>query len=138
YDEVRSFGINADWDVTDTVNLSFDVSHSSAKRNFRNGLLWALVAEDATADVPVLDSSVSISYLLNDLNLPSVGFNQAEAFSDIDKVMVSKYGIYPFVNEDEVNAYRLDASWVLDVPVIASLEAGVRYSERTYKNDRSV
>ena len=138
YDEVRSFGINADWDVTDTVNLSFDVSHSSAKSNFRNGLLWALVAEDANADVPVLDSNVSISYLLNGLNLPSVGFNQAEAFSDIDKVMVSKYGIYPFVNEDEVNAYRLDASWVLDVPVIASLEAGVRYSERTYKNDRSV
>ncbi len=138
YDEVRSFGINADWDVTDSVNLSFDVSHSSAKSDFRNGLLWALVAEDANAEVPVLDTNVSISYLLNGLNLPSVGFNQAQAFSDIDKVMVSKYGIYPFVNEDEVNAYRLDATWLLDMPVVASLEAGVRYSERTYKNDRSV
>src|SRR5690606_36907459 len=137
-DEVRSFGINADWDVTDTVNLSFDVSHSSAKSNFRNGLLWSLVAEDATADVPVLDTNVSISYMLNGLDLPSAGFNQAAAFSGIDKVMVSRYGIYPYVNEDEVTAYRLDARLVLDVPVIASLEAGVSYSERTYKNDRSV
>ncbi|MDX1392164.1 MAG: TonB-dependent receptor, partial [Rheinheimera sp.] len=138
YDEVKSVGINADWDVTDTVNLAFDVSHSSAKSNFRNGLLWALVAEDATAAAPVLDTNVSISYLLNGLNLPSVGFNQASAFADIDKVMVSKYGIYPFVNDDEVTAYRLDGKWQLELPVIASVEAGVRYSERTYKNDRSV
>lgn len=138
YDEVRSFGINADWDLTDTVNLAFDVSHSSAKSNFRNGLLWALVAEDANAEVPVLDTNVSISYLLNGLNLPSVGFNQAAAFSDIDKVMVSKYGIYPYVNEDEVTAFKLDGKWILDLPIVASLEAGVRYSERTYKNDRSV
>ncbi|MGP9800090.1 TonB-dependent receptor [Rheinheimera sp. NSM] len=138
YDEVRSFGINADWDVSDSVNLSFDVSHSGAKSNFRNGLLWALVAEDATAATPVLDTNVSISYQLNNLNLPGVGFNQAAAFSDIDKVMVSKYGIYPYVNEDEVNAVRLDATWLLDLPVVASLEAGVRYSERRYKNDRSI
>ncbi|MDP2714861.1 TonB-dependent receptor [Rheinheimera sp.] len=138
YDEVRSFGINADWDVSDSVNLSFDVSHSGAKSNFRNGLLWALVAEDATAETPVLDTNVSISYQLNNLNLPGVGFNQAAAFSDIDKVMVSKYGIYPYVNEDEVNAVRLDATWMLDLPVVASLEAGVRYSERSYKNDRSI
>lgn len=138
FDEVRSFGINADWDVTDTVNLAFDVSHSSAKSDFRNGLLWSLVAEDANAAVPVLDTNVSISYLLNGLNLPSVGFNQAAAFSDIDKVMVSKYGIYPYVNEDEVTAFKLDGTWILDLPIIASLEAGVRYSERTYKNDRSV
>lgn len=138
YDEVKSVGINADWHVTDKVNLAFDVSHSSAKSNFRNGLLWALVAEDATAAAPVLDTNVSISYLLNGLNLPSVGFNQASAFADIDKVMVSKYGIYPFVNDDEVTAYRLDGKWQLELPVIASVEAGVRYSERTYKNDRSV
>ncbi|NRQ41722.1 TonB-dependent receptor [Rheinheimera sp. YQF-2] len=138
YDEVRSYGINADWDVSDTVNLSFDVSHSSAKSNFRNGLLWALVAQDATAETPLLDTNVSITYQLNNLNLPGVGFNQAAAFSDVDKVMVSKYGIYPYVNEDEVNAVRFDANWLLDMPVVASLEAGVRYSERTYKNDRSV
>lgn len=138
YDEVRSFGINADWDISESVNVAFDVSHSSAKSNFRNGLLWALVAEDATVAAPQLDTNVSISYLLNGLNLPSIGFNQAAAFSDIDKVMVSKYGIYPYVNADEVTAFKLDAKWLLDLPVVASLEAGVRYSERTYKNDRSV
>ncbi|MCC5853177.1 MAG: TonB-dependent receptor, partial [Alkalimonas sp.] len=65
-------------------------------------------------------------------------FNQAAAFSDIDRVMVSKYGIYPYVNSDAVNAYKLDLSYELDLPLLRSIEAGVRYSERRYSNDRSV
>ncbi|KKO45084.1 TonB-dependent receptor [Arsukibacterium ikkense] len=138
YDEVHSYGIKADWDINDRTNLVFDVSHSRASSDFRNGLLWALVAEDATVANPVFDNNVSISYLLNGLNLPSIGFNQAEAFSDIDRVMVSKYGIYPFVNTDEVNAVRLDLSFDLDLPLLRSVEVGARYSERKYTNDRSV
>ncbi|RVU31861.1 TonB-dependent receptor [Rheinheimera riviphila] len=138
FDQVQSYGINADWDVSENFNLNFDVSHSSAESDFRNGLLWSLVAQDATVANPVFDSNVSISYLLNGLNLPDVGFNQAAAFSDINRVMVSKYGIYPFENKDELNAVRLDGSYKLDMPVLASFEVGVRYSEREYANDRSV
>ncbi|WP_213998062.1 TonB-dependent receptor [Arsukibacterium sp.] len=138
YDEVKSFGVAADWDINDRTNLVFDVSHSTASSDFRNGLLWALVAEDATVAAPQLDTNVSISYLLNGMDLPSIGFNQADAFSDIDRVMVSKYGIYPFVNSDEVNAVKLDLSYDLDLPIVRSFEVGVRYSERTYSNDRSV
>lgn len=137
-DEVLNFGFNADFDVTDNLTLNLDLSHSAAKSNFRNGLIWSLVAEDANAPVPVVDSNVSITYLLNGLNLPSVGFNQEAAFTDIDRVMVSKYGIYPYVNEDEVNAYRLDAKYRLENDFLSGFEAGVRYSERDYSNDRSV
>lgn len=138
YDEVRSYGINANWQATDALNLALDISYSSAESDFRNGLLWALVAEDANADSPVLDTNVSVSYLLHGLNLPDVGFNQASAFTDTDKVMVSKYGIYPFVNSDEVTAYRLDFKYNLYNDFIASVEGGVRYSSREYSNDRSV
>ncbi|MCH8536414.1 MAG: TonB-dependent receptor [Alkalimonas sp.] len=138
YNEVDSFGIKADWDVTERLNLTLDVSRSTASSDFRNGLLWSLVAEDANADVPVLDSNVSISYLLNGLDLPDMGFNQAAAFSDINRVMVSKYGIYPYVNSDAVNAFKLDLVYELDLPLVRSVEAGVRYSERRYSNDRSV
>lgn len=138
YDEVHSYGVKADWDINDRVNLVFDVSHSRASSDFRNGLLWSLVAEDATVANPVLDTNVSINYLLNGLNLPAVGLSQAGAFSDINRLMVSKYGIYPFVNSDEVNAARLDLSFDLELPLVRSLEMGVRYSARRYSNDRSV
>jgi TonB-dependent receptor len=137
-DEVDSFGVNANWEVTDKLTVSADVSLSSAKSDFRNGLLWALVAEDANAENPVLDTNVSLNYQLNGLNLPDIGFNQAEYFTDIDKMMVSKYGIYPFQNEDELTAFRLDFDYELDSDWFSSIEFGVRYSDREYSNDRSV
>jgi TonB-dependent receptor len=137
-DEVFSVGVKADWQISDSLNMTFDISHSKATSNFRNGLLWSLVAEDANSANPLFDENVSISYLLNGLDLPDLAFNQAEAFSDIDRVLVSKYGIYPFENEDESNAYRVDLKYELDNPFISSIEAGVRYSKREYSNDRSV
>lgn len=137
-DEVQSFGINADWQITDRLTFNFDVSHSSAESKFQNGLIWALVAEDANAAEPEIDGNVSINYLLNGLDLPNVGFNQASDFIDLNKVMVSKYGIYPYENSDEVSAVRLDLSYDLDNDYFASIAFGARYSEREYSNDRSV
>ncbi|MBA6389216.1 TonB-dependent receptor [Colwellia sp. BRX10-3] len=137
-DEVQSFGINADWQITERLNMNMDLSYSSANSEFQNGLIWALVAQDANADVPKLDSNVSINYLLNGLDLPDIGLNQAGAFTDLNKVMVSKYGIYPYVNSDEVSAVRVDFTYELDNDYITSIEVGARYSEREYSNDRSV
>ncbi len=139
FNEIKNYGLNLEWQVTPLLTANMDVSYSSAKSNFRNGLLWALVAQDANADTPVFDPNVSISYQLNGLNLPDVGFNQADYFSDIDKVMVSKYGIYPYVNKDELMAYRLDLNYQIeDNDFITSIDFGVRYSDREYNNDRSV
>jgi TonB-dependent receptor len=138
YDEVKSLGLNADWDITERLNLNVDLSYSSATSEFRNGLIWALVAEDANADSPNFDNNVSINYLLNGLNLPDVGLNQADAFTDLNRVMVSKYGIYPYINKDEVSAVRLDFKYQLENDVFSSIEVGARYSEREYSNDRSV
>jgi TonB-dependent receptor len=137
-DEVQSFGINADWQITERLNMAFDVSYSSAESKFQNGLLWSLVSKDANAAEPEFDNNVSISYLLNGLNLPDIGLNQADAFTDLNRVMVSKYGIYPYENSDEVSAVRFDFTYELNNDYFSSIEAGVRYSEREYSNDRSV
>lgn len=137
-DQVFSAGIKAQWQATDNLNMSVDVSLSKAKSNFRNGLLWSLVGEDANAANPQFDENISMSYLLNGLDLPDIAFNQIDAFSDIDKVMVSKYGIYPYENEDELKAYRFDLQYQLDNDFISSIEFGLRYSDREYSNDRSV
>lgn len=138
FDEVRNFGVNAAWQLTDNFSLALDVSRSAATSDFRNGLLWSLVAKDANAAIPELDENVSLTYQLNGLAMPDVGFNQADYFTDINKVMVSKYGIYPYQNADALNAYRLDMKYVLDNPFFASIEAGLRYSDRDYRADRSV
>ena len=138
FDSVESYGINADWQITPDFAVQFDISRSTAESDFRNGLLWSLVSEDAHAASPVFDENIQISYLLNGTDLPDVAFNQADAFSDIDKVMVSKYGIYPYVNNDELDAYRVDFQYFVDMPLFSGIEFGYRYSDREYHNDRSV
>ncbi|MBU3022037.1 TonB-dependent receptor [Aestuariibacter sp. A3R04] len=138
FDSIVNLGVNAAWEITPDFAVQFDVSRSSAKSDFRNGLLWSLVAEDATADAPTFDEDIQISYLLNGLNLPDIGFSQTDAFSDIDRVMVSKYGIYPYENKDELDAYKIDFQYYVDLPVITGFEFGYRYSDREYNNDRSV
>ncbi|NQZ23381.1 MAG: TonB-dependent receptor [Colwellia sp.] len=137
-DEVKSFGINADWQITDNLAMSVDLSYSSATSDFRNGLLWSLVSDDANAAEPKFDNNVSINYLLNGLDLPDVSLNQADALTDINRVMVTKYGIYPYINSDEVTAARVDFQYSLETNYISSIEFGARYSEREYSNDRSV
>ena len=138
FDSVTNLGVNANWEISPDLAVQFDVSRSSAESDFRNGLLWSLVGEDATAANPVFDENVQISYLLNGLNLPDIGFNQSDAFTDLDRVMVSKYGIYPYENKDELDAYRVDFQYYVDVPIISGFEFGYRYSDREYNNDRSV
>ncbi|MGB0215547.1 MAG: TonB-dependent receptor [Alteromonas oceani] len=138
FDKVESYGINADWQITDNFAAQFDIALSKANSNFRNGLLWSLVGDDATAASPRFDENIQISYLLNGMDLPDLQFNQADAFNDLDRVMVSKYGIYPYVNSDELDAYRADFQYFIDTDFISSIEFGGRYSDRTYSNDRSV
>ncbi|CAA0357558.1 TonB-dependent receptor [Alteromonas alvinellae] len=138
FDSVTNLGVNASWEISPDLAVQFDVSRSSAESDFRNGLLWSLVGEDATAANPVFDENVQISYLLNGLNLPDIGFNQSDTFTDLDRVMVSKYGIYPYENKDELDAYRVDFQYYVDVPIISGFEFGYRYSDREYNNDRSV
>jgi iron complex outermembrane recepter protein len=136
-DDSEAFGINAEWQLTDQFTLTGDVSRSAATSDFRNGLLWSLAAEDATIADPVFDNDVAISYRLNGLNLPDVGFNQN--FSDINTMMLSKYGIYPYVFNDSLNAARFDGVYEFrNNNILTSLEAGIRYSERHYRNKRSV
>ena len=138
HNEVKSLGLNADWTITDRLKMNIDLSYSSAERDFRNGLIWALVALDANAVEPEFDNNVAINYGLNGLNLPDVGLSQADAFTDLDRVMVTKYGIYPYENKDEVSAVRLDFTYQLDNDYVSSIEFGARYSERKYDNQRSV
>ena len=138
FDQVASFGIKADWQITDNLAAQFDISKSTAESDFRNGLLWSLVAEDASAANPTFDENVQISYLLNGLDLPDLAFNQTDAFTDLNRAMISKYGIYPYENKDDLDAYRADFQYFLDMPVVSGIEFGYRYSDREYSNDRSV
>ncbi len=135
-DDTEAFGINAEWELTDQFTLVGDISRSTATSDFNNGLLWALVGRDGI-DGPEFDTNVAISYRLNGLDLPDVGFNQN--FTDLNNVKLTKYGVYPFQFEDALNAIRFDGIYETQSnDIFSSFEMGIRYSERQYKNRRSV
>jgi TonB-dependent receptor len=135
-DEVENYGLNATWQLTDNFQLIADASFSSASSDFQNRLLWSLVSTDATADSPEFDRGVAINYRLNGLNLPNASFNQS--FDNINTLMPSKYGTYPYEYTDELKAFRLDGVYQMDGDIFTSLEMGIRFSERNYDQNRSV
>ena len=136
YDEVLSAGLNLTW-YKGPWTLSADLSTSEAESDFINGVAWGLLFEDASAASPVVEGDVSVAYQLNVLDLPDLGFNQD--YTDINKMMLAKWGTYPYENTDGVDAIRFDVSFEFDDnPFMTSIEAGVRYSDRHYTNDRSV
>jgi iron complex outermembrane receptor protein len=136
YDEVLSAGLNLTW-YKGPWTLSADLSTSEAESDFINGVAWSLLFEDASADSPVVEGDASVAYQLNDLDLPDLGFNQD--YTDTNKLMLAKWGTYPYENTDGVDAVRFDVSFdFADNPFLTSIEAGVRYSDRHYTNDRSV
>lgn len=136
YDDVLSAGLNVTW-YKGPWTVSADLSTSEAESDFINGVGWGLLFEDASADSPVVEGDVSVAYQLNGLDLPDLGFNQD--YTDLNKLMLAKWGTYPYENTDNVDAVRLDVSFEFeDNPFLASIDAGVRYSDRHYTNDRSV
>jgi iron complex outermembrane receptor protein len=136
YDEVLSAGLNLTW-YKGPWTLSADLSTSEAESDFINGVAWSLLFEDASAASPVVEGDASVAYQLNDLDLPDLGFNQD--YTDTNKLMLAKWGTYPYENTDGVDAVRFDVSFdFADNPFLISIEAGVRYSDRHYTNDRSV
>jgi len=136
-DDSEAFGLKAVWEANDQFTFFTDLSRSTGTSDFKNGLIRSLVGVDATVDNPVFDENVSVSYRLNGLNLPDVGFNQD--FTDIDKVMASSYGTWPYQYSDALNAIRFDGIYeTRNNDVFSSFEGGLRYSERHYRNKRSV
>ncbi|MCD9457927.1 TonB-dependent receptor [Marinibactrum halimedae] len=136
YNELTSLGLNAEWNVGQWT-FSADVSNSRADSEFKNGVSWALLFEDPNADIPIAASDASVAYQLNNLNLPSVGFNQD--YTNLQQMMLTKYGTYPYENTDEVEALKFDVDYEFDDDrILTSMEFGVRRSQRQYTNDRSM
>jgi len=136
HDEVTSYGLNVEY-LVGNWTLSGDISTSKAESNFVNGVGWGLLFEDASAAVPIVESDIAVNYKLNGVNLPDIGFNQD--YTDLDKMMLAKWGVYPYINTDQVDAVKFDAAYEFtDNSVFSSFEAGVRSSKREYTNERGV
>lgn len=135
-----SGGVKIEWHHDD-LTIALDASHSDAS-GFElngNGILNQFVSVPVTNAVPsglVIDSGQQLHYQLDGINVPSITTN-AE-LTNVSKQYLSQQSVYPYANEDKIDALRLDVKYELDIPVISSVELGARSSKRNHIETRSL
>ncbi|MEO1028884.1 MAG: TonB-dependent receptor, partial [Pseudomonadota bacterium] len=137
-DELISLGGNVEW-TTGPLTTTFDFTYSSAESFFANEVanILPIVSLDGGVPgvsnslpaTPVIGTDQQVTFLVNSVTeIPQVDF--ANDFTDRSLNRLSSFGAFPFENDDELFAYALDFDLDVGFGPIASIEAGVRYSER--------
>jgi TonB-dependent receptor len=118
-DELKSYGLNIAYDVTDRLKVSGDVSFSSANSYFYNSGLTLTPVAGLPGD--------SITYRLNGLNLADISISRN--FADRTALQFQNFYIVPQEDNDELTAFQGDARYEVG-GAIDSVEVGVRFASR--------
>lgn len=143
--ELLSGGLNLKW-KEDALTVALDLSHSDASGEQADGVVRAHLYRPKSALIPGTDPferdpDQSMTYLLDGINVPSVSLSRDYTQYDsngVSNVRMTNYERYPRINDDVISAARLDVKYELELPLISSVEAGARYSERNHKDRRQV
>jgi len=129
-----AFGLNGEWDITDDLMMSVDISHSEGDENYKDQVLRMAYFEDSSATTPVIDDNIILDYQLNGLNNPDIAFNQD--FTDTNHMMVTSTESYPHIEANSSDAIRVDFIYQLESEIFSSVEFGARVSKRDYELSR--
>ena len=117
----KGFGLNVDWQVTDALSATFDVSNSDAKNDIGGRGRFNVVGIinnyefDGTGGTPTVIHDGFGNGQLPDINLNRLHYN------DLGNVVAS---------EDEVTEYKADFTYLADSEVFRKVDFGVLRSER--------
>lgn len=133
-DETTSFGFNADWHATDTINVQFDFSSASAESD--NGGKDVFVVIGRPAPSLTYNGSTGAGSIATVSGYPGdLGTNFGEnllhaAFRHLNDPNGGSY-------KDDVDEARFDVTWSPDSGgVLAEVSAGLMYSDREKDNRR--
>jgi TonB-dependent receptor len=117
----KGFGLNVDWQVTDALSATFDVSNSTAENDIAGEGRFNVVgiinnySFDGTGSIPSVEHDGFGNGQLPDINLNRLHYN------DLGNVVAS---------EDEVSEYKADFTYLADSDVFRKVDFGVLRSER--------
>lgn len=138
--DILSGGLNVEW-RQDAWTFSTDISHSEASGYQATGLTRSHLykpTDDLAANPSgwEREDDQQVRYLLDGINIPNVAMSAD--YTDTSTLRMTSYERYPRINEDRIDAIRFDVAYDLDVPMIRSVESGVRYAERNHQERRQV
>ncbi|WP_409173985.1 TonB-dependent receptor [Alteromonas sp. ALT199] len=117
----KGFGLNVDWQVTDALSATFDVSTSEAENDIAGEGRFNVVGIinnyefDSTGGTPTV-----IHDGFGNGSLPDISLNRLH-YNDLGNVVAS---------EDEVTEYKADFTYLADSDVFRKVDFGILRSER--------
>ncbi|MBL4840346.1 MAG: TonB-dependent receptor [Thalassospira sp.] len=132
--ELFSFGLKGEWDISDDLMMTVDFAHSSGDETYKDQVLRMAYFVDSSAATPVIDDNIVLDYQLNGLNNPNISFNQD--FTSTDNMMVTSAESYPRIESNSSDAIRVDFAYQLESDIFSSVEFGARASQRKYELSR--
>ena len=138
--QLKSFGLNVQYDVTDDLKVEFDASHSSVKRQ-----IWSMEVYAGTGRGDNNGVTDSINYQLQ-AGGTGATFNPSLDYSDYDLIKlggplswgngnsVPSDAQDGFINAPEIDGalttLKLAATQAVDLGIITELQYGVSYKDR--------
>ncbi|QQX82289.1 TonB-dependent receptor [Shewanella sp. KX20019] len=132
FSTLTSGAFNIAWNDGDALTIAADISYSKADGEFVNGGTRAVIYDDIDNQIR---ASESVDYQLNGLNAADVSFDKS--YTDTATLGLREVGMWPYDQQNDLMAYKLDFNYVLDNDFISSVDFGVRYSQREFNAQRS-
>ncbi|WP_415776408.1 TonB-dependent receptor [Shewanella oncorhynchi] len=132
YSELTSGSVNIEWNNGGALTVAGDVSYSKADGEFVNGGTRAVLYDDIGNEVR---SAESINYQLHGLSPADVSFSND--YTNTATLGLKEVGMWPYDQQNDLVAYKLDFNYVLDSSFLSSVDFGARYSKREFNAQRS-
>jgi len=143
-DELVSIGSKAEY-VSDRWTFTADFTYSRADSEFTNEVSAILPLTSLDGGVPGVSNSQPNTPVLNDdltvfldsngTSLPVIDISQD--FTDTSQVFLSRFGVFPTDNTDELVAFAGSVEYEADWGIISTIEFGARYSDREASQTRA-
>lgn len=132
-----TYGVNLEWFPSDNTTLTFDWYRSEGEKS-REDRIATLHAYEFDQDGPGTFQEVpgqSLTYTLNGQGIVTGDFSGVD-FTDPATMRLGRYERYPHEYTDEIDAFKVDFKLDVEWGPIASIEAGVRFSDREFASER--
>ena len=134
-----SYGLNVEWNVSDTVLLKANVAHSEGTKTRKDRLASLTAYEFGTGSdgLPTWQelSGQSMTFVGNGTKTPTLSFNNANVLTS-DKMHLSRYEEYPHKYTDTIDSVKVDLKVDVELGFINSFETGIRISDRVFDSHR--
>ncbi|WP_019028941.1 TonB-dependent receptor [Colwellia piezophila] len=140
-DEIRVFGLNFDYTLTDNLALNVDLAHSTSDNYYSWRSVSGVYGDDMNHyfNFGFHDEEIMLEYLGSDVdgeayNADTYTLDPSQLTHNLnnpDLFYIDHFGNSNSVKESAVSAVKFDLTWDVDLAMVHQIKFGGRYSRNT-------